>query len=112
MARTATQDVSVGGVTVQAGERVAMLYGAGNHDPAMFENPHIIDVDRAHANRHITFGYGIHHCLGSRLAALQISVILEALLRRFPNYAVAAKPDYIRSNFVGAMKALPLQLNG
>ena len=112
MARTATQDVSVGGVTVQAGERVAMLYGAGNHDPAMFENPHIIDVDRANANRHITFGYGIHHCLGSRLAALQISVILEALLRRFPNYAVAAKPDYIRSNFVGAMKALPLQLNG
>ena len=87
-----------------------MLYGAGNHDPSMFEDPHRLDVGRANAARHITFGYGIHHCLGSRLAGLQLRLILEALLRHFPDYEVLAEPVYIRSNFVGAMKALPLRL--
>ena len=110
MARTATCDVEIGGQLIRTGERVAMLYGAGNHDPAMFEDPHRLDVGRANAARHITFGYGIHHCLGSRLAGLQLRLILEALLRHFPDYEVLAEPVYIRSNFVGAMKALPLRL--
>lgn len=112
MARTATRDVEVGGQTVRKGERVAMLYGAGNHDPAMFVDPHRLEVGRANAARHITFGYGIHHCLGSRLAGLQLRLILESFLSQFPNYKVLADPVYIRSNFVGAMKALPLRLCG
>jgi cytochrome P450 len=111
MARTATQAVEVGPAQVAAGERVAMLYGAANHDPALFVDPHALDVGRANANRHIAFGYGIHHCLGSRLAMLQLSLILEALLRRFPRYEVVSDPAYIRSNFVLAMKRLDISLS-
>ncbi|MGH6650733.1 MAG: cytochrome P450 [Sphingopyxis sp.] len=110
MARTAKKDVMVGGTMVRAGERVAMLYGAGNHDPAVFADPHRLDFDRPNANRHVTFGYGVHHCLGSRLATMQLGLILEAFLRRYPDYQVIGEPDYILSNFVGAMKALPIGL--
>lgn len=112
MARTATQDVEIGGRLVRAGERVAMLYGAGNHDPAIFEDPHRLDVTRANASRHLTFGYGFHHCLGSRLAILQLRLILEAFLARYPDYELLESPRYIASNFVGAMKELPVALHG
>ena len=112
MARTAKRDVVVGGTTVQAGERVALLYGAGNHDPAVFADPHRLDVRRENASRHLTFGYGVHHCLGSRLAQLQLRVILEAFLAAFPNYALDGEPTWLRSNLVQAMKTLPIRLNG
>ncbi len=112
MARTAKRDVVVGGTAVQAGERVALLYGAGNHDPAVFADPHRLDLCRENASRHLTFGYGVHHCLGSRLAQLQLRVILEAFLAAFPNYALAGEPTWLRSNLVQAMKTLPIRLNG
>jgi len=110
MARTAKCDLELGGQAIAAGDQVALLYGAGNHDPAAFVDPHRFDVRRANANRHITFGYGIHHCLGSRLAAMQLTIILEAFLGAFPDYTVMGEPEYIRSNFVGAMKRLPISL--
>ncbi|WP_422059702.1 cytochrome P450 [Sphingopyxis sp.] len=110
MARTATQDVEIGGVTIAAGERVAMLYGAGNHDPAIFDDPHRVDVTRVNANRHLAFGYGVHHCLGLRLATMQLRHILTAFLKTYPNYEVVEPPQFIRSNFVGAMKALRIAL--
>ena len=112
MARTARRDVEIGGRRIAAGERVAMLYGAGNHDPAMFEDPHRLDLGRAAASRHLGFGWGIHHCLGSRLAALQLRLILDALLTRFPQHEVIAPPSYIASNFVAAIKTLPVRLRG
>lgn len=112
MARTARHDVMVGGTEVRAGERVALLYGAGNHDPAVFEDPHRLDLRREGASRHLTFGYGVHHCLGSRLAQLQLRVILEAFLGAFPNYDLAGEPIWLRSNLVQAMKTLPISLNG
>ena len=112
MARTATRDVDVGGTRIRAGERVAMLYGAGNHDPAIFADPHRLDLGRANAQRHLAFGYGVHHCLGWRLAVLQLRLILEAFLTAFPDYALAAEPTYVRSNMVRAMKTLPIRLRG
>ncbi len=112
MARTAKADVDVGGTLVRAGERVAMLYGAGNHDPAVFADPHRLDVRRVNAQRHLTFGYGIHHCLGSRLALMQLRLILDAFLAAFPNYALAGEPSFVRSNLVQAMKAMPIRLAG
>lgn len=111
MARTALCDVEVDGRTVAAGEQVALLYGAANHDPAMFADPHRLDIHRANANRHISFGYGVHHCLGGRLAVMQLAILLETFLTAFPDYELTAEPDYIRSNFVGAMKRLPIRLN-
>lgn len=112
MARTALEDVEIGGETIRKGEKLAMLYGAGNHDPAMFEDPHRLDLARANANRHITFGFGVHHCLGNRLAQMQLGIILEAFLKAFPDYEILEEPRYIRSNFVGAMKSLPMRLRG
>ncbi|MFC3712797.1 cytochrome P450 [Sphingoaurantiacus capsulatus] len=110
MARTATQDVVIGGETIAAGERVAMLYGAGNHDPAVFDDPHTLDITRANAKAHLAFGYGIHHCAGLRLATLQLKHILTAFLTAYPDYEVIEPPRFIRSNFVGAMKSLRLRL--
>ena len=111
MARTARRDVEVGGTLVREGERVAMLYGAGNHDPVAFPDPHRLDLRREGTSRHLTFGYGVHHCLGSRLALMQLKLILEAFLQAFPNYELASEPSYIRSNLVRAMKSMPIRLD-
>lgn len=112
MARTAKNDVEVGGQMIRKGERVAMLYGAGNHDPSVFPDPYRMDLRRANAREHLAFGYGIHHCLGSRLARLQLRLILTAFLREFPDYTVTDEPAMIVSNLVHAMKTLPVKLNG
>lgn len=112
MARTAKQDVEVGGTTIAEGEMVALLYGGGNHDPSVFDDPHRLDVQRANANRHLTFGYGIHHCLGSRLAHMQIGAMLDAFLRRFPDYSIEGQPRLLRSNFVCAIKEMKINLRG
>lgn len=111
MARTAVDDVAVDGVDIARGDRVALLYGAANHDPAIFADPYRFDIRRANANRHLAFGYGIHHCLGLRLAVLQLSQILTALLGHFPDYEIESEPAYIRSNFVLAMKRLEISLS-
>ncbi|WP_324828842.1 cytochrome P450 [Qipengyuania zhejiangensis] len=110
MARTATRNCRIGDVEIGAGDRVAMLYGAGNHDPAVFEDPHRFDCERKDAIRHLSFGYGIHHCLGNRLAVLQLGLILGRFLRTFPRYEVAGDISFIQSNFVLAMKRLPIRL--
>jgi cytochrome P450 len=110
MARTAKRDVEVGGTLVREGERVCLLYGAGNHDPAAFADPHRLDVRREGTSRHLTFGYGVHHCLGSRLALMQLRLILDAFLGAFPTYELAGEPTYIRSNLVRAMKSMPIRL--
>lgn len=112
MARTAKCDVEVGGALIKKGERVAMLYGAGNHDPSVFPDPYRLDLRRNNAREHLAFGTGIHHCLGWRLARLQLRLILTAFLREFPNYTVTDEPDMIVSNLVHAMKTLPVKLNG
>lgn len=112
MARTAIADCKVAGTEIREGDRVALLYGAGNRDPAVFADPHRFDCTRADAVRHLTFGYGIHHCLGNRLAVLQLGLILEAFLRTCPHYQLAGDVSFIRSNFVLAMKRLPIRLQG
>lgn len=113
MARTAKEDLVLGGRQVRKGERVVMLYGAGNHDPEVFEDPHRLDLARPNASKHLTFGVGVgvHHCLGSRLAQMQLRLILGEFLRRFPDFEAVGAPVYLKSNFVGAMKALPVRLH-
>lgn len=110
MARTATRDVQLGDALVRAGERVAMLYGAGNHDPAVFDDPHVLDLTRSNAGRSVTFGYGIHHCLGWRLGTMQLRLILDAFLKKFPRYEILGEPQYVSSTFVRAMKSLEVKL--
>lgn len=106
MMRTATSEVIVGGQTIATGERVALLYGAANRDPAIFADPHRLDLGRDNAARHLSFGIGIHHCLGARVANLQLAALLRAILSRFPDIAIAGEPEYLQSNFVCGIKRL------
>lgn len=112
MARVAKNDVEVGGTKVREGERVAFVYGAANHDPEMFEDPHKFDITRANASRHLSFGVGAHHCLGARLAQLQSRLIIDGLLRRYPRFEITAEPVFLRGQYVQAMKSLRMKLNG
>jgi cytochrome P450 len=86
-ARTASCDVELGGVTLAAGERVLMSWAAANRDPAVFADPEHVDIDRA-PNPHLTFGAGPHRCLGIHFARMIISVVLDDVLARIPDYVV------------------------
>lgn len=112
MARAAKHDVAVGSHTIRQGERVALLYGAANHDPAVFADPHRLQLDRANARSHLAFGIGAHHCLGAHMARMQMRIALKALLGAFPDLAIVGEPDYLQSNFVSSVKRLTVRLNG
>jgi cytochrome P450 len=85
MARIATAPVEVGGRTIQPGDRVLLPFPAANRDPEHFDRPEEAVLDRAH-NRHITFGVGIHRCLGSNLARMELQVGIEEWLKAFPSF--------------------------
>ncbi len=106
MMRVARADMVIGEQAVAAGDKVALLYGAANRDPAIFADPHRLDILRANAARHLSFGIGIHHCLGARIATLQLAAVLRALLLRFPDIQATGEPAYLQSNFVCGIKQL------
>jgi cytochrome P450 len=87
LARTATRDVEVGGQIIREGERVMLSWAAANRDPAVFEAPDEVRLDRT-PNRHTTFGLGLHRCLGSNLARIEFGVMLSELLRRMPDFRI------------------------
>lgn len=92
--RVATEDVRIGGVTIRAGEGVVVSGLSANWDPAMFENPAELDVQRG-ARHHIAFGYGPHQCLGQNLARLELQIVFDTLFRRIPTLRLAAPVDDI-----------------
>ncbi len=109
-ARVATAAYPIGDTVIAAGDFVILLQGAANRDAAEFPNPDALDVGRAD-NRHVSFGQGIHHCLGAELARLNTQITIGTLLRRFPDWAVACdeparKPNVVSRGFV----SLPIQL--
>jgi cytochrome P450 len=85
--RTARRTADIAGNTVEPGQRIYMLWASANFDEDEFERPHEIDIRRT-TNRHMTFGRGIHRCLGSHLARLEVKVMLQQILRRLPDYTV------------------------
>jgi cytochrome P450 len=89
MARTAKKDTVVRGEQIKAGERVVLVFGAGNRDPEVYENPHEIDITREN-NRHLAFGGGIHRCLGSNLGRKELVISLEHFLQTIPEFELAA----------------------
>ena len=105
--RTATRDLELGGQLVRAGDKVIMWYGAANRDPAVFADPHAIDLKRD-PNPHLAFGLGPHFCLGSRVARLQIATMLTELLGRYPNLKLAGEPTRVASTFINGIAALPV----
>jgi cytochrome P450 len=96
--RTATEDVEVGGVTVRTGEKVAVLLGSANRDPAVFERPDEMIVDRD-PNPHVAFGVGVHFCLGAPLARMELAESLATLWARLPGLALVGEPES-RGTFV------------
>jgi cytochrome P450 len=96
--RTATEDVEVGGVLVEEGQKIAALLGAANRDPAVFEEPDVFRADRD-PNPHLAFGVGVHFCLGAPLARMELTESLGALWAAYPDLALAAEPES-RGTFV------------
>ncbi|WP_349826675.1 cytochrome P450 [Brevibacterium litoralis] len=100
MMRVATRDVEIGGRTIRAGDRVALWYVSGNRDEDKIENPYDYVIDRKNPRQHLSFGFGIHRCLGNRLAELQLRIIWEEMLARFPRIEVVGEPAFSHNNFV------------
>jgi cholest-4-en-3-one 26-monooxygenase len=108
--RTATRDIELGGRQVRAGDPVVMWFSAANRDPAVFAEPHHFDV-RRDPNPHVGFGAGgPHYCLGVHLARLELRLLLEALVLRFPDLALAGSPTWVPSNFTPGLASLPVSL--
>jgi cytochrome P450 len=85
-----------------------MWYLSGNRDEAAIERPHEFRIDRARPRQHLSFGFGIHRCVGNRLAELQLRILWQEILARFPTIEVAGEPVRVRSNFVRGFSSLPV----
>lgn len=107
--RTAICDTKIGDQEVKKGEKVVMYYGAVNRDPHVFDDPEVFDITRK-PNPHIAFGTGTHFCMGSHIAKLEMRVALEEFLLRFPNVQLMAEPERLQSNFISAIKSMPVRL--
>jgi cytochrome P450 len=107
--RTATEATSVGGTTIRAGDKLAMMYTSANRDEDVFIDPHRFDISRA-PNPHLSFGIGGHFCLGAHLARLEGKVFFEELVSSFDVIEQTAEPRWVRSNLVNGLKTLPVHL--
>lgn len=110
MRRTAVQDVEVGGKRIRKGDKVAMWYVSGNRDEEMIERADELRIDRPNARRHLSFGFGIHRCVGNRLAELQLKIVWEEILKRFPPIEVVEEPRRVFSSFVKGYEWMPVRI--
>jgi cytochrome P450 len=110
MARTALVDTELGGASIRAGDKVVMWYASGNRDASEIESPDQFIIDRANPRKHLSFGFGIHRCLGNRLGEMQLRVLWEEILKRFPKIELAGDPVYLRSNFIRGILELPVRI--
>jgi cytochrome P450 len=110
MRRTATVDAAIGGKPIKAGEKVVIWYISGNRDEDAIENPNRFIVDRRRPREHMSFGFGIHRCLGNRLAEMQLKILWEEVLKRDMQIEVLDKPVYAYSNFLHAIRNLPVRI--
>lgn len=107
MARVATQDIELHGVTIPKGDGILLLYGAANYDDRVFPDPERFNIGRA--SKHLAFGFGTHFCLGAHLARLEVRVMLEEILRRFPDLNQDGDTHYSPTAFVRGIDHLPVR---
>ncbi len=112
MRRTALADTELGGKQIRKGDKVVMWYLSGNRDEEAIENASQFIIDRARPRQHLSFGFGIHRCVGNRLAELQLKILWEEILKRFPVIEVLGPPKRILSNFVRGITELPVRIPG
>ncbi len=111
MRRTAKVDTDLAGQRIKAGDKVVMWYASGNRDAEVFDAPDDFRIDRANARRHVSFGFGIHRCMGNRLAELQLRILWEEILKRFHMVEVTGEPKRVYSSFVNGYTQLPVRLH-
>lgn len=111
MRRIAKQDVELNGQTIKKGDKVVMWYASGNRDERSIDNPDQFIIDRKGARNHISFGFGVHRCMGNRLAELQLRILWEELLQRFDDIKVVGEPEHVQSNFVKGYSKMMVQLS-
>ncbi|WP_326593977.1 4-nitrotryptophan synthase [Streptomyces sp. NBC_01294] len=109
--RVAKTDVEVAGVRIGAGQSVALFLGAANRDPGVFERPGAFDLDRSNSAKHLSFGLGLHSCLGRQIANLQLKWFFVALLARFPGIRLAGEPTWNPNLEFRSLQSLPLRLS-
>jgi cytochrome P450 len=112
MRRTAKRDVELRGKTIREGDKVLMWYVSGNRDEEAIENPNTYWIERPRVRQHLSFGFGIHRCVGNRLAELQLKIIWEEILKRFPVIVVTGEPRRVHSSFVKGYESLPVCIPG
>ncbi len=110
MRRTALEDTEVGGKTIREGDKVAMWYISGNRDEEAIENPNEFIIDRARPRQHLSFGFGIHRCVGNRLAEMQLAILWEEILKRDLKIEVTGEPTRAYSSLLRAINALPVRI--
>lgn len=111
MRRTAKQDVELNGKQIKKGDKVVMWYISGNRDERAIEKPNEFIIDRANPRQHLSFGFGVHRCMGNRLAEMQVRVLWEEIMKRFDRIEVEGEPKRVHSIFQRAISSLPVKVH-
>ena len=111
MGRTALEDIKLGDEDIKKGDRLVLWYMSGNRDEDKWEDPFLFNISR-NGPRHLSFGYGQHLCIGWRLAEIQLTVCIEELLKRFPDYSVKGEIKRMQSNFLNSIKSMQVEYTG
>ncbi len=110
MRRRALADYELGGKTIRKGDKVLMWYASGNRDEAQFTRPNDLWIERPRVRGHLSFGFGIHRCVGNRLAEMQLQILWEEFFKRFDHVEVLAEPERVPSSFVKGYTRMPVRL--
>jgi cytochrome P450 len=110
MRRTAREDTELGGNTIKKGDKVVLWYVSANRDPEAINDPDNFIIDRARPRQHLSFGLGIHRCVGNRLAELQLRILWEEIMQRYPVIEVMGPPRRVYSNFIHGIRSLPARI--
>ena len=111
MRRTALVDTELGGQAIRKGDRVVMWYVSGNRDDEVIEKPDEFIIDRPRPRTHLSFGFGIHRCVGMRLAELQLRIVWQEMLKRFDRIEVVGSPKRVYSSFIRGYESLPVRIS-
>ncbi|MDP5070274.1 MAG: cytochrome P450 [Congregibacter sp.] len=111
MRRTANKDVEFKGKQIREGDKVVMWYLSGNYDETAIDNADQFIIDRKNPRHHMSFGFGVHRCMGNRLAEMQLRILWEEIMQRFSKVEVVGEPERVLSNFVRGISSLPVRVH-
>ena len=112
MRRTATRDTELAGKTIRKGDKVVMWYVSGNRDESVHDEPDALRIERPKVRQHLSFGAGIHRCVGDRLAEMQLKILWEEMLLRDLDIEIVGPPVRLYSNFIRGIRSLPVVIRG